>query len=147
MLFLQEQFFIYALNLLLILSIYKGYKHGARYELILIFFFLISCFVALIFYNHSIAKKILSILMFSITYFLGLFIAFLNKKNSDIENKIGAIIGFFNFFIYLISLTVIANLLNAKPISYSENFYVKKINPIAKKITKIIEKNINENDK
>jgi hypothetical protein len=115
------------------LSIIKGAKKGATSELISLIFF--CCGIALMSISYKNTQKII---LFSLVYSLGLFLAYCYQKRGVMQAIFGGIIGVIKFFIMLSTMIAIIDAAGIITPQLRNTFFIRHAWTTSQRIKKII---------
>jgi hypothetical protein len=114
-----------------VISIIKSYFKGGTSESISLMFSFIGLVFGGLFFKSDIRGMVIAGIIFSIFYFIGLYLSFRVKREGVMERISGLIMGIVKFFVFLTIVTAIALHLESIPQAFSNNILIKMILPYA----------------
>ncbi len=114
------------------LALLKSAIRGGTSEFISFIFAVVGLIAGLIIYQPNLKYILISVLIFSIIYIYGLFIAMRKRKSGPFEMITGVFVGIMKFFFFLTFLVTISIAFDLLPPIAMENEMIKMVYPHAK---------------
>lgn len=114
------------------ISLIKGYFKGGTSESIFLFFFILACIFSYFLFSPNYKKMLLSALVFVSVYSFGAWLSQKYKYTGSFEKFSGAILGAFNFFIFLSLSIAFSIYFESFPPAFASNRLVEISMPFAK---------------